>query len=94
MQIWRTLRNLYKDDFSVTSVTNDGKFNIDIMPTKHDYIPNCVLEEVFALRRKYEVYGVNTYILDVKPLLIETSYGHMVTTYAPHFQLTQYERSL
>ena len=94
MQIWRTLQKLYKDEFSVTTVTNDGKFKIDVMPTMHDYIPNCILEEVIALRHKYEVYGVNTYLIDVKPLLIETKYGHMVTTYAPHFQLTQYEKSL
>lgn len=93
MQIWRTLRNLYKDDYEVTSISDDDKFEIEVMPTKRDYIPNCILEEIFALRHKYEVYGLNTYLIDVKPFLIETSYGHMVRTYAPHFKLTIYERN-
>lgn len=72
----------------------EDRYEIVIMPRRHDYIPNAVLEEFLAVRGKYANYGFSTYLIDVKPFLIDTVYGYMVTSYAPRILINIYERQL
>ena len=94
MDLWRTLSRLYKDEYEILGTNMEDRYEIVIMPRKHDYIPNAVLEEFSAVLGKYANYGFSIYLIDVKPFLIDTAYGYMVTSYTPRILIKIYERQL